>query len=91
MAKKQSKRIKDLKETFKIIRLSAFLENYTDINPKGGIYPRLNGKSTSVNDKQNTLRDEEKEKLRNSLLELSDDLIAISKCLELKIKEDEKV
>lgn len=90
MAKGKNKKaaiITNIKDTFKVVRLSALLENYTDINPKGGIYNSLNAKS----DNGRKLRKDEKEKLSKALMQVADELLLVAYSDELQIKEDDKI
>jgi hypothetical protein len=90
MAKhKEKKQINNVKDVFKIVRLSALLSSFTDINPAGGIYHRINNKSTQEKDKQTNLRDEEKNKLRDALLCLGEQIIDVAMSDELNTFKDE--
>lgn len=88
MAKGKNKAvITNIKDTFKVVRLSALVSNYTDINPKGGIYNSFNANS----EKCRKLKKEEKEKLSKALKNLANELILIACSDELTGKEDDKV
>lgn len=88
MAKKKHKnRIKDIKAVFEIVKLSAVIELYTDINPTGGIYHSLNRKSG----RNRSLKDDEKVKIKAALENLSSDLQEIANSDELKIEANDKV
>lgn len=90
MAKeKNKKQINNVKEVFSTVRLSALLTNFTDINPAGGIYHRINNKSTQANDKQTNLKKEEKIKLRDALISLGEQILDVAISKELDVEENE--
>lgn len=82
-----AKQGKTFKELTSVIRLSTFLEAYTpSINPTGGIYHRINGKSTSKTGKPRELTLEDKELLSNGLKELSSDIQLVIKSFDKEVK-----
>lgn len=78
-----------IKDLTKVIKLSPFLENYTDINPSGGIYHRINGKGTGKNSKTKDLTNEDKIAIREGLHKLSSEINEVVQ--SLKVEEDDQV
>lgn len=78
-----------IKGLTKVIKFSAFLTTYTDINPNGGINHRINGKGTGKNSKTKELTDEDKIAIRAGLQELSSDISTVIE--SLKIEQDDQV
>lgn len=58
--------MENLKDIFNIVKLEKLCSTYTDINVRGGLYHRINGKAT-VTGKSKELTDEDKTKLKEGL------------------------
>lgn len=76
------------KELTGVLRLTTFLERYTSINPKGGVYHRLNGKGTGTQSKTKDLTIEEKTQLSSALKELTIDINNVVKSFDKDLKND---
>lgn len=82
-----AKEEKNFKELTSVIRLSTFLEAYApNINPTGGIYHRINGKSTSKTGKPRELTIEDKQQLSLALKSLSYDINQVAKGFDKDVK-----
>lgn len=75
-------RIDNVKGVFKFVKLLPLLEEYTDINPKGGIYHRINGKSTSKTSTRTSINKDEERKLKSALLLFSEDVRNFAETLD---------
>ena len=78
-----------IKDLTGVLKLSAFLERYTDINPKGGIYNRINGKATGKLSKTKELTAKDKIAIRKGLQELSDEINLVIG--DLTTEEDDQI
>lgn len=61
--------MKNISEFLKLVKLAPFLEKYTPVNPKGGIYHRINGKATR-GDKPKDLTDDDKNQMKEGMKKL---------------------
>lgn len=61
---KTQKNISTVKEIFKFVKLAPFIEQFAGMNSKGGIYHRINGKSTDGKTEK-ALTESDKENIRN--------------------------
>lgn len=77
----------NFKELSKTLRLTTFLETYTILNPKGGIYHRINGKATGTHSKTKELTQDDKLQLSNGLKKLQVDINAVIKQFEKDLKD----
>lgn len=78
---------KTFKELSSVIKLTAFFQEYTpNINPTGGIYHRINGKSTSKNGKPRELTLEDKKDISSGLKALSIDINRLVRSFDKDIK-----
>ena len=75
--------MKNINEFLKLVKLEPLLVNYTDINPKGSIYHRLNGKSTR-GDKPKEITDQDKIQLADGLKKFVADTEIVIKSLEVE-------
>lgn len=71
MSKKENK-IKSMGDILKIVKIQPLLEDYTEINPNGGIRMRINNKGSNERARKE-LKPEEKEGLENGLIEFFND------------------
>lgn len=57
----------NLKELFSFIKVAKFIENYTGLNPNGGVKHRLSGIPTNQKNKTTSLTDEDKKEIKTGL------------------------
>lgn len=74
--------MQNLEQVFDYIKFLPFLEQYTDINPNGGIRGRKTGKGTNKNDKQKTFTDADKTAIKEGLITLIKDVNQVIKSIE---------
>jgi len=55
--------MQNIKEVFKFIKLAPFIESFTTINVRGGLYHRINGKSTAAG-KERDLTEDDKSQIK---------------------------
>lgn len=65
--------MKNISELLKLVKLAPFLEKYTSVNPKGGIYHRINGKATR-GDKPKDLTEDDNNQIKEGLKKLVADV-----------------
>jgi hypothetical protein len=73
-----TEQITNLKDVFKYVKLEPFTNDFTDLKARGGLYHRINGKSTATG-KTKDLTDEDKQQLKAGLLDF---VAGINKVIE---------
>jgi len=68
--------MQNINEVFKLVKLEPFTEKYTTLKARGGLYHRINGKSTR-GDKPKDLTDNDKEQLKKGLSEMVKDITSV--------------
>lgn len=66
--------MQNLKELFDLIGKRKFIENYTTINPTGGIQSRISGKGTNEKDKKTEPSEAETAEIKAGLQEMVKDM-----------------
>lgn len=69
-------KLKNFKDVFEIVKLSALCEKFTSLNARGGIYHRIKGYNTDG--KAGGLKDDEKRELCAGLRRLAAELLSVA-------------
>lgn len=67
----------DIKQVFEIVKISNFCAEYTDIDPKKGLYHRMKGYNTGG--KATELKPEDRKEIAEGIARFAEDLIHYSK------------
>lgn len=64
----------DIKNIFRVVKFNKFLEEFTDVNPKGGISHRFSGKGTAAASKTKDLTPEDTKAIVWGLIKMRDEI-----------------
>lgn len=73
--------MENVNEFLEVVKLAPFLLKYTDVNPKGGIYHRINGKATR-GDKPKSITEDDKKQMREGMDKLIQDIEKVKASLD---------
>ncbi len=74
--------MENLKDVFKVVKLEKLCTNYTEINVRGGLYHRINGKATNASGKEKDLTPEDKTQLKEGLKKMILDINQVLKTIK---------
>jgi len=72
--------MENINEVFKLVKLEPFCDQYTNLKARGGLYHRINGKSTR-GDKPKDLTDNDRKELKEGLTKMVEDINKIIETL----------
>lgn len=72
--------IKNINDVFKLVKLEPFCDQFTNLKARGGLYHRINGKSTR-GDKPKELTENDRSELKEGLTKMVEEIKTIIKTL----------